>query len=365
MKRAEFDGRMPQDSKADTLDELQTLFRISGVDLDEVPALLEAIVKDSPNVLLLGETGTGKTALAGVIHGLCAKRRAPGPVIVRNLATVPPNLAESELFGHVQGAFTGAERERTGLIEEAHKGVLFLDEVGHANPELQAKLLTVIESRSVCKIGDTIENTKCVDVLWIGATSRLDRVIPELAHRLGEFVLTLSPLRGDEERIEHLAEWLLRVETTVALKRGAAGEFGRDETMVVERRFSEGALSVLRRLPWPGNVRQLRSVIKRVVMLAPKTPDPISNDVLRRAMSFGVPSDRGESSFELSLRDLVMKTDLAELPSMDDVKRFVLAATWARCGTKGLALETLKLSDSKIFIRLGVLRPSGGTGEPF
>jgi len=209
-----------------------------------------------PPVLLLGETGTGKGLVAGLLHR--SSRRRAGPFIDVNCAAIPDALLESELFGFERGTFTDARAPKPGLIEAAHRGTLFLDEIGDLPDALQVKLLTAIESRQIRRLGST--QTQAVDVWIVAATSidlaaamRAGRFRRELYYRLSTVVLELPPLRTLGHDIRDIADHLL---IRAARTHGVPG-----------RRFSDDAYAALMSHPWPGNVRELANVIERIVLL--------------------------------------------------------------------------------------------------
>ena len=228
-----------------------------GVQMGDTPcqrAIAEqaARVARTPfNVLLEGETGTGKSRLATIIHNLSARR--DGRFITVHMGALPLNLAESELFGHVKGAFTGADRNHTGLTEAADGGTMFLDDIDSCPVELQAKLLRFVEEKKFTPLGSTVE--KKVDVRIIAASNRnlkvealAGRFRQDLYYRLADTTIIMPPLRGTPDAIAPLALKFLR-ET--------CDELGRNRLF-----FSDEALSMLSRMPWPGNIRQLKSVVR-------------------------------------------------------------------------------------------------------
>jgi DNA-binding NtrC family response regulator len=209
-------------------------------------------------VLVVGESGTGKELAARALHRSSPRRDRP--FVAVNAAAVSPDLLESELFGHVRGAFTGADRDRTGLVKQADGGVLFLDEVTECDPEMQAKLLRLLENGEVRAVGsDRVDH---VDVRVVAATNRDPRAAVEdgrlrqdLYYRLAVVTVRLPPLR---ERPEDLPALVAHFLAAAAAERGAAAP----------RRASPGVLRALARRTWPGNVRELRNEITRLDALA-------------------------------------------------------------------------------------------------
>ncbi len=226
----------------------------------EMRALFDQIARVAPSkatVLITGESGTGKELVARALHYAGPRRdRAFVPV---NCGAIPENLLESELFGHVKGAFTGAVGHKRGLFEEADGGTIFLDEIGEMPPELQVKLLRVLQEDEVRKVGDT--RTVKVDVRVIAATVRnleeevrAGRFREELFYRLNVVALALPPLRRRTEDIPLLADQYLRV---------FGARSGRDVSGISPR-----ALQLMVGYSWPGNVRELVNVIERAVLLS-------------------------------------------------------------------------------------------------
>ncbi len=223
----------------------------------EVYELALRVAGSDVSVLLSGESGTGKELIAAAIH--YASPRAERRFLAVNCAALTESLLESQLFGHLKGAFTGAVQNQKGLLEEADGGILFLDEVGELSPALQAKLLRVLQEGEFIPVGAT--RAKRVNVRVIAATNKnleeeiaRGRFREDLYYRLNVFSLQLPPLRERPEDIQPLAEHFLS---------RAAARQGRPF-----RGFSPGALAALRRYPWPGNVRELRNVIERGIILA-------------------------------------------------------------------------------------------------
>jgi DNA-binding NtrC family response regulator len=208
-------------------------------------------------VLITGESGTGKEIIAKAIH--YSSPRAKRPLITINCAAIPENLLESELFGHERGAFTDAHTRKLGHFEEAHRGTIFLDEIGEMNPGTQAKLLRVLEQGTFTRVGGS--RPIRVDVRVIAATNRdLQRGMkdgtfrPDLYYRLNVVTLHLPPLRERKDDIPLLIQHFLKTK---------ASSLG-----LPEKSFSQEALATLMSHPWPGNVRELENVVERAMVLS-------------------------------------------------------------------------------------------------
>ncbi len=249
IQRKRFDRRGVAEPKlTDFISESQAM----QVFMDDVRHVVSS---DSP-ILLLGETGVGKEHLAKAIHS--ESPRSSGPFISLNMAAMPGQLLESELFGHVQGAFTGAIRYRRGAFELAHGGTIFLDEIGEMPIHMQSKLLQVLQDYEVRPIGG--ENNILVDVRVIAATNKdLEKDISQgnfrqdLYYRLGVLMLTIPPLRHRKEDIPAMVR---RFMTHFRYK------IGREINSL-----SDQALHALCNYDWPGNVRELMNVIERAILL--------------------------------------------------------------------------------------------------
>jgi two-component system response regulator HydG len=272
---------------------LDQLVAQSGA-MREVRELIERISDAEVPTLLIGETGTGKGMFARALHAESA--RSGAPFVAVNCAALPENLLESELFGHVRGAFTGAHGDRQGLFEKADGGMLFLDEIGDMVPALQAKLLDVLERRCIRAVGSSRE--RAVDVRVIAATHRDLRARiaaglfrEDLLYRLEGVVVEIPALRQRRDDIPPL------VERFIAEARGA------NPKAVVER-FSHEAMLRMLDYGWPGNVRELENAVSRAVLLGRSAEaqlgDLPSTVGVRR--SSRVPIDFGEEI--IPVRDL-------------------------------------------------------------
>jgi two-component system NtrC family response regulator len=225
--------------------------------IQEVFRAVRRVASSDAQVLISGESGTGKELVARAIHRL--SERAPGPFVAINCGAIPENLLESELFGHEKGAFTGAHMRRSGRIESAHRGTLFLDEVGELPVALQVKLLRFLQEHRLERVGGRQEII--VDVRVIAATNAdLDREMKEerfredLYYRLAVVRLALPPLRERGEDVTVLAK--------IFLDRFAA------ENKKSISGFAAEALEALQSYDWPGNVRELENRVKRAIIMA-------------------------------------------------------------------------------------------------
>jgi DNA-binding NtrC family response regulator len=232
----------------------------------EIFGLVENIAKYYSSVLITGETGTGKEVVARAIHGLSPGRDRP--LVVCDCASVPENLFESELFGYKKGAFTGADKDKRGLFEEADGGTIFLDEIAEIPVAVQAKLLRVLESREFRPLGANESTT--VDVRILAATNRnLDETVragrfrEDLFHRLNKVVIDLPPLRERLEDIPLLVRHFLRE---------ANRRFGK-----TLRGVSREVQKILLKYAWPGNVRELANVLESAAMLCKKDFIDVAN----------------------------------------------------------------------------------------
>ncbi len=224
--------------------------------IQDVFRLVEKIADSDTTIFLNGESGTGKGLIARAIHE--NSRRRQHPFVAVNCSAIPESLMESELFGHVRGAFTGANADRIGRFEQAHNGTLFLDEVGDMSPDLQVKILKVLEDREFEPLGGS-KKVK-VDVRIITATHKdLKKEVEEgnfredLYYRLYVIPINMPPLRECREDIPILADHFLK-HFNIKNKRAVNG-------------ISDDALAVLKDYAWPGNIRELKNMMERLVVL--------------------------------------------------------------------------------------------------
>ena len=294
----------------------------SNESMQRVRQLIGKVAPTSSTVLILGETGTGKELVARARHE--QSPRADKPFVPVNCGALPETLIESELFGHRKGAFTGADDHRVGLFEVAHGGSIFLDEIGELPKAMQAKLLRVLESGEIRRIGDN--ESRQIDVRVICATHRnLAEMVEDgdfredLMYRINTFEIHLPPLRLRIDDIPELAVHLYR--------RFQPGER-------LPEPFTPEAIRLLKSHSWPGNVRELANVIEHATILC-DTP-PISPEHLPR--SFNARGVRMPDLGPVSLRDLEMHAILQSLDRHD--------------GNKAVAAEELGVSLKTLYNKL-------------
>ncbi len=239
--------------------------------IQELRKTIEFISKERDlTILITGETGTGKELVARLIHAKGVRKNYP--FVPVSLASIPDELAESELFGYEKGAFTGATERKKGLIESANKGVLFLDDIDCASLEIQAKLLRFLEEKKVRHLGGSKEIK--VDVQVISSTNKNLRELiiqgkfrEDLFYRISVFTVEILPLRKRREDIPVLINYFLKI-------------YGRKRNLELKG-ISEKAMELLVNYDWPGNVRELKNIVERLIILARiKGRDIISEDLL-------------------------------------------------------------------------------------
>ncbi|HEX37258.1 MAG TPA: sigma-54-dependent Fis family transcriptional regulator [Candidatus Cloacimonetes bacterium] len=256
-------------------DELPVTFIGNSPKIKEILSMVRRISLVNASVLISGESGTGKEVIADLIHQLSIRKDKN--MIKVNCSAIPETLMESELFGHVKGAFTGAIRDRKGRFEEADGGILFLDEIGEISPMLQVKLLRTLRTMEFEPVGSS--KTKKVDVRIIAATNKnlqtevqLGHFREDLYYRLNVIPVFLPPLRERRQDIPDLVEYFLQ-------------EFAKERKV----KITHGALMTLVHYSWEGNIRQLRNVIQRILALM--ITDTITRDDLPDEIINYNPSD--------------------------------------------------------------------------
>ena len=281
---------------------------------------VEAVAETPASVLVQGESGVGKELVAREIHG--RSPRADGPLVKVNCASIPKELFESEFFGHVKGAFTGAHRDRIGRFQLADGGTIFLDEIGEIPMELQGKLLRVLQESEFERVGDDV--TRSVDVRVVAATNRdLEQLIvdgefrEDLFYRLSVFPVDVPPLRERGDDVIQLAQHFLEQ---------TCKDFGRELLSLTRAQIAN-----LKAYDWPGNVRELKNVIERAVILSP-------GKVLRLDLSMpGVaPPDMGEVVAAPADDEVLTEKDMREFQKANIV-RALKQANWKVSGTGGAA----------------------------
>jgi len=303
--------------------------------MQQVYDLIARVAPTQAGVLILGESGTGKELVAATIHQMST--RAERRFLAINCGAVAPNVIESELFGHERGSFTGAERSRKGYFEEASGGTLMLDEITEMPGELQVKLLRVIESGQLMRVGASDSTT--VDVRVIAATNRdaglavrEGRLREDLYYRLNVFPIALPPLRERGEDIVMLAEFFLAAYN--------AREGG-------HKRFSDSALRHLQEHRWPGNVRELRNLVERMAIL--------SGDVVEVPGPVGPgPEATVSGADETSALLVPVGSSLADVE-----RRLILATLQQVDGNKKETARRLGISLKTLYNRLNVYQAAG------
>ena len=258
----------------------------SGTAMRRVMEQIERVAASETRVCILGETGTGKELVARTLHRLSPRRQ--GPFVTLNCAAVPPELVESELFGHEKGSFTSAASRHLGKFEQAQRGTLFLDEIGDMPQPMQAKLLRVLEQEEIERVGG--DRPIAVNVRVIVATHRnLEELVragkfrEDLFHRVYVFPLSLPPLRERRDDIPPLVEHFAKQLT--------------DQNGWKPARFAPEALAALQQHSWPGNVRELRNVVERTLLFASDgqvTPETVRLALPQTAaVSLSAPTGQG------------------------------------------------------------------------
>jgi transcriptional regulator with GAF, ATPase, and Fis domain len=311
--------------------------------LQEVKHMIEDVAPTDSPVVLLGNTGTGKEVAALEIHKLSA--RCTGPMISLNCGAVPETLIDSELFGHEKGSFTGAVESRPGKFERAHKGTLFLDEVGELPVPAQAKLLRVLQTGEFERVGGS-QNLKC-DVRIIAATNRN---IPEriqkkkfrsdLWYRLNVFPISIPDLKYHKQDIPAMLDYFITKKC-------------REMNIPIKPGLSPGAMDRLLEYDWPGNVRELQNLVERALILSKGSPLSFSELKLEGDFSSGFKSrEFRESDWP------VKKSSFDTLnQAMANHIKGVLTHTWGKISGPGGAAEILDIHPNTLrnrMIKLGI-----------
>ncbi|HYX22560.1 MAG TPA: sigma-54 dependent transcriptional regulator [Thermoanaerobaculia bacterium] len=290
--------------------------------------MLNRVAPTDASVFLVGESGTGKDLAAQTLHML--SRRSRAPFLPLNCGAISPTLIESELFGHERGSFTGAARRHKGYFERAHTGTLFLDEISEMPIELQVKLLRVLETGEVVRIGG--DQAAPVDVRVIAATNRdpqkavsEGKLREDLLYRLQVFPVHMPPLRERGDDVELLAEYFLAQ---------------LNERQGTDRVFTEDSMDRLRTHSWPGNVRELKNVVHRAFIMA-------DHEITPRCLPREVGGDFG------SVRSLNFQVGT----SIEEVERRLIMATLdAHGGNKRKTADILGVSLKTLYNRLNTYR---------
>jgi DNA-binding NtrC family response regulator len=299
----------------------------AGPEFGKLQALIDRVAASESTVLITGETGTGKGMVAKLIHARSPRRSRP--FVVVECGALQESLLQSELFGHERGAFTGADRAKPGLFEVAHRGTIFLDEIGEISQATQLNLLRVLDSSTFRHVGGTAEIR--VDVRVLAATNR-DLVAmvrhglirEDLYYRLSTISVHLPPLRGRGADVELLARHFVA---------------SLNARMAVSKRLGEEALALLRRHSWPGNVRELQHIVEAAVVFcedAEIRPEHLPT-ALRSGPAAATPA-RGDEPVLPTLQEL----------EREHVERVLRAAG----GHRGNAARTLGISERNLYRKL-------------
>ena len=316
-------------------DDLHSKYRFGNI-IGSSPAMLDVlgtigqVASSRATVLLLGETGVGKELIAKAIH--YNSPRKDKPLIRINCGALSPQLLESELFGHVKGAFTGAVRDKVGRFEAADGGTIFLDEIGTLDSQLQIKLLRVLQEREFERVGD--HHTMRVDVRVIAATNldleeevRKGTFREDLYYRLNVVTVNLPPLRARREDIPRLIDHFL-------------DRYNQENDRNL-RKISRDVLNALLRYPWPGNVRELENAVERAVVLS--TAEEFTEDLLPLQIRLFAQQVRGDSNdesieaiaarlAELSIRQLQAQDGEVYDRVVGEVERQLIREALGYCG---------------------------------
>jgi transcriptional regulator with GAF, ATPase, and Fis domain len=315
--------------------------------LKHIVSQIDVVAPTEASVLILGETGTGKELVAHEIHRRSARK--DGPLIRVNCASIPRELFESEFFGHVRGSFTGAVKDRAGRFETAEGGTIFLDEVGEIPLDIQNKLLRILQEKRYERVGD--DRTRRADVRIIAATNRdlkketaAGRFREDLYYRLNVFPIQVPPLRERMDDIPLLAKHFVDLSTR--------------ELKCAKPRLTRAAVIKLQSYTWPGNVREMRNVIERAIILA--QGGVLEFDLAIAAQA--APSDHpGPSAAGMTPAKFLTEAELERF-ERDNLLLVLEAANWKIGGRDGAA-ELLGVKPTTLLSRMdkwGLKRPERG-----
>jgi len=319
-----------------------------------VRRLIERVARSEAAVLVRGETGTGKELVARAIHE--GSSRAAGPLVAVNCGALPEHLVESELFGHRKGAFTGADEHRAGLFEVADGGTLFLDEIGELPRALQSRLLRVLESGEIRRVGDNQPITVAVRLVCathrpLEEMARAGEFREDLLFRINTFEITVPPLRDRRDDIPGLVDHFVR--------RGRPQVPSQAETITAE------ALAVLVTHDWPGNIRELANVIEHALVLCDELPIAVEHlpgrfrtpRTLRPPLGEGVPLP--PQPLPLTLAAAERPRTLREMET-----RAILEGLERNAGNKPKTAEELGISLKTLYNKLHQLQDGMALGRP-
>jgi transcriptional regulator with GAF, ATPase, and Fis domain len=319
--------------------------------LRQVVSQIDLVAPTEASVLILGETGTGKELVAHEIHR--RSRRQDGPLVRVNCASIPRELFESEFFGHVKGAFTGATRDRAGRFESAEGGTLFLDEIGELPPDMQSKLLRVLQEKRYERVGD--DRTRQADVRIIGASNQdlkkavaAGRFRDDLYYRLHVFPIQVAPLRDRKDDIPLLAEHFVAISVR--------------DLKCAKPRLTRAGVTRLQNYDWPGNIRELRNVVERAVILARGGPLNFDLPVTAPAGPLTRSAPRGPAA---PAPDYLTEAQLQHREREN--LRVVLERTHGKIKGPGGAAELLGVNPTTLISRMkkwGLGRPAGPPPRP-
>ena len=294
--------------------------------MDSILEMVRTVAPTTSTVLITGESGTGKELVARAIHEASLRREMPFVSI--NCGAFPETLLESELFGYLKGAFTGADSNHKGIIESAHTGTLFLDEIGETSTSMQVKLLRVLQERMVRPLGGTVD--VAVDVRLIASTNRDlkamvadGRFREDFYYRMSVIPIHVPPLRERQDDIEVLARHFLR---KFSLQMGKP-----------LNDFDKEALGLLRRYTWPGNVRELENAIEHAVAVSSDREGLVRATQLPEAVSGMSPT--GERMIQIPREGVDFEARVSQVE-----KQYLLAALHAAGGIRSHAADLLRMS---------------------